>query len=62
MSVKFEKETIKVTEAASTAAAGVVGGKDNLMAHVSQTMKKGGGAQGYLAVSSAQLHSRQPDY
>jgi hypothetical protein len=58
MSVKFEKETVKLTEAAQSAAAGVMGGKskDDLVNTVGQALTKGkGGANGYLAVSGAQL-------
>lgn len=53
MSVKFEKETVKVTEGVKTAAAGVVGGKDGLVNEVGKALTKGGGANGYLAVSCA---------
>jgi hypothetical protein len=50
MSVKFEKETIKtVTDAATK-------GKDDLLHEVGQALTKGGGPNGYLAVSLAQLH------
>lgn len=58
MSVKFEKESVKLTEAAGSAAAGVVGGqhdKDGLVRRVGEALTKGGGANGYLAVSGAQL-------
>jgi hypothetical protein len=54
MSVKFEKESVKLTEAAS-AAAGVAGGKEDLAHQVGKALTKGGGANGYLAVGSSQL-------
>lgn len=54
MSVKFEKETVtKVTEAAQTAMGGK--GKDDLVQQAGELLTKGGGPNGYLAVSSAQL-------
>jgi|TARA_R110002003_G_scaffold248_2_gene17612 hypothetical protein len=52
MSVKFEKETVKTTAAAVTDAAGK--GKDGLMHEVGEALTKGGGPNGYLAVSVAQ--------
>jgi hypothetical protein len=57
MSVKFEKESVKLTEAAQSAAAGVAGGKgkDDLVHQVGQAITKGGGPKGYLAVSSPEL-------
>ncbi|KAF2468755.1 uncharacterized protein BDR25DRAFT_264615 [Lindgomyces ingoldianus] len=58
MSVKFEKETIKTTGAAATAAAGVVGakgGKHDLVHNVGEALTKGGGANGYLAAYLKQL-------
>lgn len=48
MSVKFEKETIKTV---SDAAASAGKGKDDLLHEVGQALTKGGGPNGYLAVS-----------
>jgi hypothetical protein len=53
MSVKFEKETIEATVDAATNAA--TKGKDSLLHDVGEALTKGGGANGYLAVSSAPL-------
>jgi hypothetical protein len=50
MSVKFEKETIKTV---SDAAASTGKGKDDLLHEVGQALTKGGGPNGYLAVSVA---------
>lgn len=57
MSVKFEKETLKTTEAVAGAAdvAGKGKGKEDLLHGVGEALTKGGGPSGYLAVSSAQL-------
>ncbi|KAF2281106.1 uncharacterized protein EI97DRAFT_20361 [Westerdykella ornata] len=59
MSVKFEKETVKLTEAAQSAAAGVVGGKgkEDLVHQVGEALTKGGGANGYLGAYLKQLQS-----
>lgn len=54
MSVKFEKETVKTTAGAVADAAGMKG-KDDLMHEVGKALTKGGGPNGYLAVSLAQL-------
>jgi hypothetical protein len=53
MSVKFEKETIStVTDAATK-------GKDDLMHEVGKALTKGGGPNGYLAVSATRIiHAR----
>lgn len=54
MSVKFEKETVtKVTEAAQSAMGGK--GKDDLVHQAGEMLTKGGGMNGYLAVSGGQL-------
>jgi hypothetical protein len=56
MSVKFEKETVKTTTGAVADAAGLAGlkgGKEGLMHEVGQALTKGGGPNGYLAVSPA---------
>ena len=53
MSVKFEKETVKTT--AVTNAMGK--GKDDLLHEVGQALTKGGGPNGYLAVSFAPLEA-----
>ena len=53
MSVKFEKETI-VSSAAGMAGAASKG-KDDLLHEVGQALTKGGGPNGYHAVSFAQL-------
>jgi hypothetical protein len=57
MSVKFEKETVMMTEGAQKAAADMLGGKGktDLMGEVGKAMSKGGVANGYLAVRVAQL-------
>jgi hypothetical protein len=56
MSVKFEKETIETTTAALDAATqAVTKGKDSLLHDVGEALTKGGGANGYLAVSVAPL-------
>ncbi|KAF2788296.1 hypothetical protein K505DRAFT_255851 [Melanomma pulvis-pyrius CBS 109.77] len=56
MSVKFEKETIKTTEAvASAAAGGVAGGKHHVAHDIGEALTKGGGVSGYLAVYLKQL-------
>jgi hypothetical protein len=52
MSVKFEKETTRTTAAVADAA---TKGKDDLMHEIGQAITKGGGPNGYLAVSDAQL-------
>ena len=57
MSVKFEKETVKMTEEAQKAA-GVGGGKHDLAHGVGEALTKGGGVNGYLAVSRAIGHAR----
>lgn len=49
MSVKFEKETI--TSTASGLADAAAKGKDDLLHEVGQALTKGGGPNGYLAVS-----------
>ena len=52
MSVKFEKETIEATAAAVDAATdAATKGKDSLLRDVGEALTKGGGANGYLAVS-----------
>jgi len=54
MSVKFEKETVKTTTGAVADAAGAHlkgHGKEGLMHEVGQALTKGGGPNGYLAVS-----------
>lgn len=59
MSVKFEKETVtKTTEGLADAAAEALGqgkskGKDDIIRDVGEALTKGGGANGYLAVSNA---------
>ena len=55
MSVKFEKETVQTTSASVADAA--TKGKDDLLHEVGQALTKGGGPNGYLAVSAAQLTS-----
>jgi hypothetical protein len=50
MSVKFEKETTRTTAAVADAA---TKGKDDLMHEIGQAITKGGGPNGYLAVSDA---------
>lgn len=57
MSVKFEKETVKVTEGVREAAANVLEGKTDLVHEVGQALTKGGGANGYLAAYLKQLQS-----
>ncbi|KAF1968920.1 integral membrane protein, partial [Bimuria novae-zelandiae CBS 107.79] len=59
MSVKFEKETSKTTEAVAGAAAEAVGkGKDGLLKDVGEAITKTkGGANGYLAAYLKQLQS-----
>lgn len=57
MSVKFEKETVKTTAAVADAASK---GKDDLLHEVGQALTKGGGPNGYLAVSFAPLKELQP--
>jgi hypothetical protein len=52
MSVKFEKETTKTTAAVADIASK---GKDDLMHNIGQAITKGGGPNGYLAVSDARL-------
>jgi hypothetical protein len=52
MSVKFEKETITSTTGAVADAMGK--GKDGLVHEIGQALTKGGGPNGYLAVSVAQ--------
>jgi hypothetical protein len=54
-SVKFEKETVtKSVEGLTGAAADAVGkGKDGLLKNVGEAITKGGGVNGYLAVSGA---------
>jgi hypothetical protein len=52
MSVKFEKETTRTTAAVADAA---TKGKDDLMHEIGQAITKGGGPNGYLAVSDVQL-------
>ena len=52
MSVKFEKETTTKTTAA---VADALEGKDGVMHNLGQALTKGGGPNGYLAVSVAQL-------
>ena len=62
MSVKFEKETLKTTEAVAGAAAdAATKGKDDILHNVGEALTKGGGAGGYLAVSFAQLAPSRPD-
>jgi len=53
--VKFEKEITTTTTGAASAAAGLAGEKSELVRNVGEALTKGGGANGYLAVSSAQL-------
>lgn len=53
MSVKFEKETTKITEAVADAASGK--GSDDILHNVGAALTKGAGPNGYLAVSVAQL-------
>jgi hypothetical protein len=60
MSVKFEKETI-VSSAAGMAGAASKG-KDDLLHEVGQALTKGGGPNGYLAVSFAQLATFRAAY
>lgn len=57
MSVKFEKESVKLTEGAASAVAGVAGGKgkDDLAHQVGEALTKASGPKGYLGVSSAQI-------
>jgi hypothetical protein len=50
MSVKFEKETTTKTTAA---VADALEGKDGVMHNLGQALTKGGGPNGYLAVSVA---------
>lgn len=60
MSVKFEKETIKTTEAVAGAAAGSVAGAKGDVAHdLGEALTKAGGVGGYLAVSRVPLTLRQ---
>lgn len=56
-SVKFEKETVtKSAEGLAGAAAEAAGkGKDDVLHNVGEAITKGGGPNGYLAVSCAQL-------
>jgi hypothetical protein len=56
MSVKFEKETITSTTGAVADAMGK--GKDGLVHEIGQALTKGGGPNGYLAVSIARLGVR----
>lgn len=59
MSVKFEKETVKTTEAVASAATGAAAkGKDGLLKDVGEALTKGGGINGYLAVSGARNRNR----
>jgi hypothetical protein len=53
MSVKFEKETVKLSEGAAAALGEST--KDDLVHKVGEALTKGSGANGYLAVSDAQL-------
>ena len=53
MSVKFEKETTKTTAAIADAVSGK--GGDDILHNVGEALTKGGGVNGYLAVSCAQL-------
>lgn len=56
MSVKFEKETVKTTEAVAGQAAEAMGkGKDDVLKNVGEALTKGGGPSGYLAVSKPRL-------
>lgn len=57
MSVKFEKETVTTTAAVADAATKGKG-KDDLLHDVGQALTKGGGPNGYLAVSRARLKRR----
>ena len=59
-SVKFEKETVtKTAEGLAGAAADTAAkGKDDLLKSVGEAITKGGGANGYLAVSGAPLALR----
>lgn len=52
MSVKFEKETIHTTAAVADAAGK---GQGDLMHEIGQAITKGGGPNGYLAVSCGRL-------
>jgi hypothetical protein len=67
MSVKFEKETVKTTEAVADAAAGLAekaGGKggEDLLKEVGEAITKGGGVNGYLAVSPQLAKNRDGLY
>jgi hypothetical protein len=53
MSVKFEKET---TTKATAAVADAMEGKDDLVHSIGQALTKGGGPNGYLAVSFVRLN------
>ncbi|KAF2653834.1 hypothetical protein K491DRAFT_694370 [Lophiostoma macrostomum CBS 122681] len=55
MSVKFEKETVRMTEGAQKAAGGAAGGKHDLAHEVGEALTKGGGVNGYLAAYLKQL-------
>lgn len=55
MSVKFEKETVQSTTSAVADAASK--GKDDLLHEVGEALTKGGGPNGYLAVSVAPIGS-----
>lgn len=57
MSVKFEKETVEATTKAALDAVtdAATKDKDSLLHEVGEALTKGGGANGYLAVSVAPL-------
>jgi hypothetical protein len=57
-SVRFEKEITKTTTGAASAAAGLAGDKSDLVRDVGEALTKGGGPNGYLGVSRAQLGPR----